>query len=101
MSSMGRAELGAPTGSSSFHLIGFPILHEGNLVAVPLVDPVVEAVAGGGWFLSPGWCTRPSPCVALSIFPSPAPVWWVRPPNRSPRSPPHAHSPHPALPRSA
>src|SRR4029079_4513569 len=41
----GDAELRAPTGSSSFHLIGFPILHAGNLIAVPLVDPVVEAGA--------------------------------------------------------
>ncbi len=38
----GWARKARPTSSSSFHLIGFPILHAGDLVAVPFVDPVIE-----------------------------------------------------------
>src|SRR5262249_58551563 len=98
MSSMGRAELGAPTGSSSFHLIGFPILHEGNLVAVPLVDPVVEAGGGGGVFCPLDGAPPPGPCVHLYLFPPPPPFFGGAPPNPPPLLPPNPPSPPPPPP---
>src|SRR5262245_9630975 len=90
-------ELGAPTGSSSFHFIGFPILHEGNLVAVPLVDPVVEAGAEVVVFAPLDGSTAQSLGIDLQILHRRAQFGGIRRPTGSLERRFNRHSPDPAL----